>query len=787
MFTIALNSTLLKQLPSLKRLWSQYHSYILIFAICFLAIWPFLRYTSLPSDTDAELHVFRLAELSRLVRGGELYPRWASNFYFGYGYPIFNYYAPFSYYVGLLFDLLPFINPVGATKLIFISSILLGGWGTFQYVRLHFGDRAGYAATAVFVYAPYIQYIDPHARGVSPESFALGLFPITLWGLESLRREPSGRRFLFSGLAVTALVTSHNIMAMVFGGVLLGWCVWQFLITTPTNFFQSRPWKTLLAYSLGIVASSFFWIPVALERNDVNLETLVGPEGSHFAYSSHFLSVGTLTSPSLWLDWGATEPAYLFNLGIIAWLATLVAFGFLIRFFLLKLDRRSKHRIEQNWQTLYWGIAAAGLVWLMLPSSSFLWNSVPVLPFIQFPWRLLGPLAAVLAILTGYATYMLEHSFTNVYRVFAPAIVGVTLVLALPLTQVQPWPSDFGETTAAAVAYQETKGRWLGTTSTADFVPATVDMIPRAQNQLLDALLANETPDRVNYAGIPDTVEVSQEQIRPLYTRYTVTSSDEFQFRLFLFDFPGWEVRLDGEIAETEIGVPEGFIVVPTPAGTHTIEVEFIDTPARRQGWQVTLAALFGLIIGAVWIGWAKSSRQHVHHHKPSRSLWLVTLSIIAISLIVGDNFHYESVGLEAAVAQQSLNENFGGQLRLVGVDVSATELSAGDSLFTTVYWRAPEPVDINYQVFIHLFAPDGSLVAQSDKLNPGDFPTFRWPQDKYIRDPHQLILPENTPAGVYTLKVGLWVQTEGWRLPLLNESGEQIDDGFVLSQIEVK
>ena len=32
---------------------------------------------------------------------GAVYPRWVPEFYYGYGYPLFNYYAPLSYYVGL--------------------------------------------------------------------------------------------------------------------------------------------------------------------------------------------------------------------------------------------------------------------------------------------------------------------------------------------------------------------------------------------------------------------------------------------------------------------------------------------------------------------------------------------------------------------------------------------------------------------------------------------------------------------------------------------------------------
>ena len=84
--------------------------------ICTLAIWPFVSRSSLPQATDAELHIFRVAELGRLVRDGESYPRWAPNFYYGYGYPIFNYYAPLSYYVALMADLLPVWDAVDGAK-----------------------------------------------------------------------------------------------------------------------------------------------------------------------------------------------------------------------------------------------------------------------------------------------------------------------------------------------------------------------------------------------------------------------------------------------------------------------------------------------------------------------------------------------------------------------------------------------------------------------------------------------------------------------------------------------
>ncbi|MEW5989028.1 MAG: hypothetical protein AB1791_20575, partial [Chloroflexota bacterium] len=107
--------------------------YLVVVAICLMALWPFLSRPGLPQETDAELHIFRLAELSRLVRGGVVYPRWAPHFYYGYGYPIFNYYAPLTYYLGLLVELLPGLGPVEGVKAVFALGLWLGSLGIYGF------------------------------------------------------------------------------------------------------------------------------------------------------------------------------------------------------------------------------------------------------------------------------------------------------------------------------------------------------------------------------------------------------------------------------------------------------------------------------------------------------------------------------------------------------------------------------------------------------------------------------------------------------------------------------
>ena len=89
---------------------------LLALLLALVAAMPFLTRPGLPRGTDAELHVFRAAELGYSLRAGDIYPRWAPDFYYGHGYPIFNYYAPLTYYLANFFDVSPGVNIVSGVK-----------------------------------------------------------------------------------------------------------------------------------------------------------------------------------------------------------------------------------------------------------------------------------------------------------------------------------------------------------------------------------------------------------------------------------------------------------------------------------------------------------------------------------------------------------------------------------------------------------------------------------------------------------------------------------------------
>lgn len=769
--------------------------YLLVLLLAVVAIWPFISRASLPEGTDAELHIFRLHELSSLVRQGEFYPRWAPDFYHGYGYPIFNYYAPLVYYLGLPLDLLPRVDPVLATKTLFVAAIVFSGIGVYGFVRDSWGRRAGYVAAALVMYAPYIQYVDPHIRGVLPESFSFALFPLALWALDRTRRSGSAASFLMSVLLVAAVILSHNLMGLLFYGLLAGWVAWQVGLvwwegraTAAAGTVQPRPFgpanrRIILAMGLGLGAAAFFWLPVILERNAVNLTTLIGAN-DNYDFRTHFLSLTELLAFSIRPDWGATQSPFRFNLGVAQWL------GVGLALVLLALGR--VRRVGQLWFFL---LSLAILILLMLPLSEPVWELIPFMAYFQFPWRLLGAAAVLAAIVGGAAADGLLRVPALAARGgwVAAALVAVPLLAGLTLSQPPPW-EPFGEVNTLRMSLIENSGRWLGTTSTADYVPATVEMLPERKSSVVENFSLGLPPDRVNREAMPDGAVVVAETIRPLHTRYHVTAPKQFRLRLFQFDFPGWQVTVDGEPAITELAKPEGFIVVLVPEGERVVDVRFGSTPARTAAWLISLAA----VLGGLLVAWRLRGRDpdtvpggpETFVRQADGPVWGVVGLITAAALLLQplELFHHNSQGLTLDRPSVPVSANFGDQIRLLGYypEIDA-DVRSGDTIETTLFWKAVQPLTIDYQSFLHILDEQGNIVAQQDKLNPGDFPTRRWPEDKYVADRFELMLPPGLPPGVYTATAGIWVQNEGWRLPLFDDAGEQIGDTVALFTFEIE
>lgn len=784
---------------------------LLALLLALIAALPFLTRPGLPRGTDAELHVFRAAELGYSLQAGILYPRWAPDFYYGYGYPIFNYYAPLTYYLANLFHLWPGIGIVGGVKLVFILGLIGAAVGTYLFVRDWIGPRAGLLAAALYVFSPYVFFVDPHMRGVLAESFSLGLFPLALWTFYRLLVDGRRRWLVAAALLQAALIVSHNLLGVVFALMLLAFSAWELGGRLLELWRQGRPrtalarwWplpgRVLLVVALGVGLSAVFWLPMALERGDVRLD-LTGP--GHFDFHNHFLTPDALLGPSPVLDLGAAAPRFGFNLGLPQWTLALLALPVLI------WGLPGKRRL-----TGFFLLCSAGLVALMLPLSTPVWEAVPGMSFLQFPWRLLGPAGSTLSIAAaaGFALITSRRQEDGGdarrwerWRVVAFGLgIGLTLWLALPAMFPPLWEAEFGPTDPAAIIEFERTGVAVGTTSTGDYVPTSVEVLPRPEPAFLATYAAPGGVDKVNRATLPEGTTVETISHGPTHDRFHVESSTAFVLRLFTFHFPGWRATIDGAEVSIERGRPEGFITVQVPPGTHTVQVRLgaLATPARAAGTLISALSVVVLLFVGGWGGRVSVLRlsrtdQRVGHDAPPSSrldkwAWVmasgVMLAFFAFKVGVvdwkHDWFRYTSPPGQVLAAQHSMfgaAVDFGHHIQMLGYDLPRSRVPAGGTLPLTLYWRATAPVPDNYQVFAHLTRPITHLWGQSDNLNPGDLPTERWPLDKYVRDEHELTVLPGTPPGDYQLSVGLYTLADGARVPVFDAEGTLLGDTFEL------
>ena len=736
-----------------------------------IATWPFWVNSSLPTATDAELHIFRIAEMGYSLQAGNLYPRWAANFYYGYGYPIFNYYAPLTYHLGNWVTLFQPEYAVIGAKILFIAAALIGAVGAYLLGREFGGQGGGVLGAAAFAFSPYVVLINPHVRGDLPEVFALAFVPWALWSWERLWTTGSKDIFVLAILSAVITILSHNLTGLTTMLLLIALSAWRWLIGKN----RERVGWAFLAGILVVTLTAFFWLPFFLERRFIHLD--VAGEG-HYDFHNHFVLLRDLLAFLRPIDWRAATNNPSMSAGPL--LVLLAIAGFAIAMVWSKRDRR---------RVSFYLLSSLLCFWLITPASRFIWENIPGMAYYQFPWRFLGPLAALLVPLVASLGNI---ALPNKRRAAVLTILcSAILITAMPGLYPIPWPSDFGPTDPLTLLDFELQGRWRGTTSTDDFIPTTVEVIPGPTQSLLDSYRSPPI-DRVNRYTVPDDATVTVLDDVPWHNRFAVQAPHEMLLRLYLFYFPGWKAYVDGQETPIEIAKPEGFVTVWVPEGQHEVLLSFEDTPPRTIGWIIASVGLAILLI-AVWRFPNTTTESGEVATDTTALTWLAVCLgfILLLKVLVFDHtewLHYTSLPGEVRAARYPQQADFGGEITLLGFDVSGRDFKPGSTLDITVYWNAQQTITETYQSFVHIVYPEGHIWTQSDHLNPAGFPTNLWPTDRYIRDQHRLVLPSDIPEGEYSISVGIYLLSNNTRLPVLwAESGARTDNVILSKTITVK
>ena len=142
------------------------------------------------------------------------------------------------------------------------------------------------------------------------------------------------------------------------------------------------------------------------------------------------------------------------------------------------------------------------------------------------------------------------------------------------------------------------------------------------------------------------------------------------------------------------------------------------------------------------------------------------------------DHIRLLPAGRVTKVDAGTVTARLGAQLELGTTQVDNNT----QTIQVTLNWRIAQTPNQDLSVFVHIYAPDGSLVTQSDGYPLlGLAPFGNWDAGQTLQDRHTLDWPKDALAGAYRVGVGVYDRGTGQRLEAFDANGTRLSDDAVI------
>ena len=507
---------------------------------------PFL-FLGTPSGHDVEFHLYTWLEVLAQWKQGIIYPRWAALAHFGYGEPRFIFYPPLSWTLGAG---LGAIFPWTLLTSIYIWLVLVAaGVSMFLLARRWLDHRDATYAAVLYAVNPY-HLVIVYWRSAFAELLASALLPLLL--LQVLRAEEKGHRVTI----FLALVLSSVWLINAPAAVMIHYSLALLMLVIA---WQRRSGRVLLvgaaAILLGAALAAFYLLPAIYEQRWANIAQSVSGGSRPL---DNFLFVHTDDA-----DHDA------FN-RLISWIAVA---EILITFAAAWMARSWRIRNRELWWSLVaWGAVCSVLVFSV---SNPLWEVLPKLRFMQFPWRWLLCLGIPFTLLV---TLGLRRWTARV-----ALYIATLCLLAFVWHHFQP---PWWDTAADLREIQENVASGAGYEGTDEYTPLG------GEPSAIDKEARRVTVEGAAHAAI----RVSQWNAEHKLLTADMSGPDNLALRLF--NYPAWRVEVNGNLVKVGMREGTGQMLVPVEAGENRVQITFIRTWDRAAGaWTSGTALLLMFIL----------------------------------------------------------------------------------------------------------------------------------------------------------------------------------------------
>ncbi|HXR33723.1 MAG TPA: hypothetical protein VN830_08450 [Verrucomicrobiae bacterium] len=516
------------------------------------------------SGHDFEFHAASWLDTAFQWKQGIVYPRWTAWMNHGFGEPRFIFYPPLSWILGAALSL---VLPGMWIPLVFIVLVqTFAGFSAFSLLRRLVSDRAAILGAACYVINPNALLLT-YIRSDFAEQLACAFFPLLLLAtlrLANLLAPPSRKSsplvsFAIPFAAVWLANAPAGVIATYSLALLFAWAA-----------ITQRSWKiafrSVSGLALGFGLTCFYLIPAAYEQRWVNIGQALA---SGLLPSQNFLFTYIADAEHTWFNWIASCCAML--LFLLCAVAALVS-----RRFASFAKSGDPHR--KAWLALLVLAAVASV--LILRFTTPLWNFLPKLRFVQFPWRWMSVLAVV------GACFLADALQKRRGWIWVVLLLLLSVPLANFLVNNTWWDPDEIPTLQAAITDE------TGFDGTDEYDPLGDDHTDLPPNAPPTKILPAQPED----ARVPDThVQIQKWTTEEKALR--VDSPAPARLALRLLNYPAWRVEVNG--ARIVPGRLDNFeqMVIPIVAGSSTIHVRFARTPDRTLGMLISILSVLLAIV----------------------------------------------------------------------------------------------------------------------------------------------------------------------------------------------
>jgi hypothetical protein len=505
---------------------------------------PFFLFGT-PSGHDVEFHLYSWLEVLSQWKQGIFYPRWAALAQFGYGEPRFIFYPPASWTLGAA---LSAIFPWILVSSIYIwIALVAAGVSMFFLARRWLEPRDATFAAVLYAVNPY-HLVIVYWRSAFAELLASALLPLLL--LLLLRSEENRRTAV-----LLAVVLAGACLVNVPAAVMIHYSLALLMVVIAWQRRSARVLVTgAVAVVLGAALAAFYLVPVAYEQRWVDIAQAV--------------SFGVRPVDSFLFTRTADKDHNAFNF-LVSSVATA---EILLTFFVAWCARRWRGRDRELWYSL--AVWAGVCALLMLPITNLLWNALPKLQFMQFPWRLLLCLGVPFSLFTAMGV-----------KRWSPRVGLYVAMLGVMVAAGYHFQPPWWDQADDLREMQDNMANGAGYEGTEEYAPLG------AEPKELDKEAQRVTVEGAAQGAIRVT-EWSAE-----HRAFTAEMSRSDNLAVKLLNYPAWRVSVNGR--EVQAGTREvtGQMLVPVGAGMNRVETVFVRTWDRRVGAWISVLAILLLVL----------------------------------------------------------------------------------------------------------------------------------------------------------------------------------------------